>query len=273
MPESGLPLAHEAPGKNERAKTGHDWDWVAALKIGDNKIAKGAYTAAAATARRVGGDVPAAEAVPRPADTSAILGIPEAELTPKVRDAIMNLMREVETLRRELLRSNARLADLEKLADQDALVPLHNRRAFVREMSRLMSYAQRYNAPASLVFFDVNGLKAINDTNGHAAGDAALQLVSATLTESVRESDVVGRLGGDEFGVLLAYANEQQAREKAEQLDTAIANRPLEWEGKKISVIVAWGVYSFKAGEDVATALDAADKAMYAKKASMKAKT
>ena len=136
-----------------------------------------------------------------------------------------------------------------------------------------MSYAQRYNAPASLVFFDVNGLKAINDTYGHAAGDAALQHVSATLTESVRESDVVGRLGGDEFGVLLAYANEQQAKEKAEQLGASISSKPIDWEGKKIPVVVAWGVYSFKAGEDVATALDAADKAMYAKKASMKAKT
>ena len=244
------------------------------MKIGDSKIAKGAYASAASTVRRATGDAPppSAEAA-RAADSSAIMGIPEAELTPKVRDAIMTLMREVETLRRELLRSNARLADLEKLADQDALVPLHNRRAFVREMSRLMSYAQRYNAPASLVFFDVNGLKAINDTYGHAAGDAALQHVSATLTESVRESDVVGRLGGDEFGVLLAYANEQQAKEKAEQLGASISAKPIDWEGKKIPVVVAWGVYSFKAGEDVATALDAADKAMYAKKASMKAKT
>lgn len=106
------------------------------MKIGDSKIAKGAYASAASTVRRAAGDAPppppSAEAA-RAADSSAIMGIPEAELTPKVRDAIMTLMREVETLRRELLRSNARLADLEKLADQDALVPLHNRRAFVRE--------------------------------------------------------------------------------------------------------------------------------------------
>ena len=102
------------------------------MKIGDSKIAKGAYASAASTVRRAAGDAPPPEAA-RAADSSAIMGIPEAELTPKVRDAIMTLMREVETLRRELLRSNARLADLEKLADQDALVPLHNRRAFVRE--------------------------------------------------------------------------------------------------------------------------------------------
>lgn len=203
-------------------------------------------------------------------DNASVLGIPEAELTPKVRDAIMALMREVEALRREVARSNARLGEMEKLADQDSLVPMYNRRAFVREMSRMMAYATRYKSPTSLLFFDVNGLKAINDTHGHTAGDRALIGVATALIEQVRTSDVVGRLGGDEFGVLLSHADEAQARKKADQLGAVIAGRPLKWEGKVIEIRVAFGVYTFKAGEDAVTALAAADKAMYSHKAAMK---
>ncbi len=237
------------------------------MRIGDNKLV-GAAQASATTVRRVGPAV--AEALPVSVDSASVMGIPEAELTPKVREAIMALMREVEALRREVAQSNARLGDMEKLADQDSLVPMYNRRAFVREMSRMMAYATRYKSPTSLLFFDVNGLKAINDAHGHTAGDRALTSVATTLIDQVRTSDVVGRLGGDEFGVLLAHADDAQARKKADQLGAAIAARPLKWEGKTIEVAVAYGVYTFKPGEDAVTALAAADKAMYNHKAAMK---
>jgi PleD family two-component response regulator len=164
-------------------------------------------TVAGAAARGVSAAEPAA----RPADTATVMGIPEAELTPKVHDAIMALMREVEALRRDLAKSNARLSELEQLADRDALLPMFNRRAFVREMSRMMAVTTRYGTPASLIFFDVNGLKTLNDTQGHALGDQALLHVANTLLENVRGTDVVGRLGGDEFGVLLSHASEDRA--------------------------------------------------------------
>jgi diguanylate cyclase (GGDEF)-like protein len=204
------------------------------------------------------------------ADTTSVMGIPEAELTPKVRSAIMALMQEVDVLRRELERSKQRLLNLERLADQDSLTPVINRRAFVRELSRVISYTQRYGASSSLIYFDVNGFKAINDTYGHACGDAALMHVVDVLCKNVRDSDVVGRLGGDEFGVILAQADERQAREKAAQLARAVAARPLEWEGKQIKIEVAYGVYNFKAGENATEALAAADREMYAHKKTLK---
>ncbi len=74
------------------------------------------------------------------ADTMSIMGVPETELTAKVRTALMTLMREVEELRRDLNRTRARLAELEREADQDTLTPLANRRAFVRELSKVMSF-------------------------------------------------------------------------------------------------------------------------------------
>ena len=117
----------------------------------------------------------------RAPDTLSIMDIPPNELTPKVREAIMTLMAEVDHLRQEIEEQRARVSNLERLADQDPLTPLVNRRAFVRELSRIVSFSERYGTPASLVFFDMNGLKAINDTYGHAAGDAALQRVAVVL--------------------------------------------------------------------------------------------
>ena len=97
-------------------------------------------------------------------DSITVMGIPEPELTPKVRAALMTLMAEVEELRRDLSRTRERLADLERLADQDPLTPIANRRAFVRELSKVMSFTERYGGGASLIYFDVNELKTVNDT-------------------------------------------------------------------------------------------------------------
>ena len=90
-------------------------------------------------------------------------------------------------------------------------MPVANRRSFVRELSRMLSYAQRYGGEISVLYFDVNDMKSINDTYGHAAGDAAIGHVANLLAASIRESDVVGRLGGDEFGIILANAPESEA--------------------------------------------------------------
>jgi len=194
------------------------------------------------------------------------MGIPEAEITPKVRDALMTLMSEVDALRRELTTMKGRLAAVQQEADTDSLVPVLNRRAFVRELSRMISYSERYGTPASLVFIDLNNFKTVNDSYGHAAGDAVLEYVAGALVEHVRESDIVGRIGGDEFAVILAQANEDDAMDKAERLMHLIADKPLEIMGHKIPVSVSPGAVAFKPGEDAAAALARADEAMYAAK-------
>jgi diguanylate cyclase (GGDEF)-like protein len=214
----------------------------------------------------------AATTVRAPTDTASVGGIPEVELTPKVRDALMMLMREVENLRDELTRTKTRLADLERLADQDSLVPVFNRRAFVREMLRVRSYTERYGGNACLIFFDVNDLKKINDTLGHAAGDAAITQVAKTLVDNLRDSDVIGRLGGDEFCIILAQADEARARDKAAVLTEAVLRQPLQWEGKTVGLSVACGVYAVKPGDDPNTALAAADRAMYSDKSQTKSR-
>ena len=240
-------------------------------------------TTSVSRAGRVRGQVrnPAAGAAtsvspPRPiADTTSVMGIPETELTPKVQAAIQTLMEEVDRLRQSLDQATQRLAGLEQLADQDPLMPIANRRAFVRELSRIQSFSERYDSPASLVFFDLNGFKDLNDTHGHVAGDAALRHVAQTLIRNLRESDVVGRLGGDEFGVILVQAEEATAKEKARTLAEAIRTTPFEWQGATLNLDVAYGIYAFGPGDqalDVDEALARADSAMYAQKNAMKSR-
>lgn len=207
----------------------------------------------------------------RISDVTSIMDIPEGELTPKVRSAIMTLMTEVERLRDELKQNKSRVERLEQLADQDTLAPIANRRAFVREMSRIMAFSQRYGTASSVLFFDVDGLKAVNDTHGHAAGDAVLLFIANVLKENIRESDIVGRLGGDEFGVLLAQADKQGANEKAASLAKAVADKDFDWQGTMLPVSLSFGAYSFMPGEDVSTALANADRAMYDNKRRSKA--
>ncbi|MGH6872581.1 MAG: GGDEF domain-containing protein, partial [Rhizomicrobium sp.] len=200
------------------------------------------------------------------AAAASVLGIPEAEFTPRVRDAIMTLMSEVDGLRRELQQTRSRLQEVEHAADQDQLLPLLNRRAFVRELNRYINFASRYATPASLVYFDLDDFKAINDTHGHAAGDAVLSHFADTLLAHVRDSDVVGRLGGDEFGIILSHADSTQAHAKAAALAATLQASPPMWRGKALQVAFSYGAFELIGGENADNAMARADEAMYAHK-------
>jgi diguanylate cyclase (GGDEF)-like protein len=237
------------------------------MKISDSSRPSGRTTAtgrSTATASvRAGSMAPSVAAVVEP---SHVMGIPVAELTTRVRDVLMTLMQEVESLRRELDRTKEKLSEVERVADTDTLSPIANRRAFVRELSRVMSYAERYNIETSLLFFDVDGLKAVNDSHGHAAGDAVLMHVADALRANIRTSDIVGRLGGDEFAVILSHANEAQALQKADLLQSRIRDVAVQFEGQQISTAASVGVYTFGPGETPTNVIAAADKIMYKQK-------
>lgn len=174
-----------------------------------------------------------------------------------------SLEEEVERLRAEVARLTRRLAEVELIADRDPLTPALNRRAFVRELSRALAFQARYGGEAAVIYFDLDGLKALNDAHGHAAGDAAIQAVIAVLADGVRESDVVGRLGGDEFAVLLARASLEDARQKATSLADTVAAEPLAHGGALLSLSVSFGVRALEPGRDAAQTLAEADAAMY----------
>ena len=220
----------------------------------------------AAVRRRVALQNQVGAGAARAPDSAAFLGLGEDELTPKVQAALGQLLTEIEELRSEVARLKAHLAEAEDLADQDALTPLFNRRAFVRELSRNLSFVQRYGQPASLVYFDLDGFKTVNDRFGHAVGDEALKAVAERLLSQVRESDVVGRIGGDEFAVILSQADETAARAKAAQLKTAVEAEPVQAGRWLTPVHLTFGVAQLDPDRTAEEMMAEADAAMFATK-------
>ncbi|PWE18949.1 GGDEF domain-containing protein [Marinicauda salina] len=196
------------------------------------------------------------------------MGVPESELTVNVQRALLSLMGEVDALRKETDALRAKVRDLEALADRDAMLPVLNRRAFLREVSKALALAERHEAPSALVYLDLNGFKQINDAHGHAAGDAVLKGVADLLVAHVRETDAVGRLGGDEFGVVLTLTPTEAAERKAAELARAIESTPIMQGDRELRVGAAWGVQPLESGLGVETAMAKADAAMYARKSS-----
>jgi diguanylate cyclase (GGDEF)-like protein len=219
---------------------------------------------------RMGRGKPAAgsagNGAPAVGDVSSVLGLSEAELTPNVRAAISTLLDEVDTLRREVEAMRGRAVQLERLADEDSLLPVANRRAFVRELSRMMGWAERYGSPGCLLYFDVDNLKLVNDSHGHAAGDACLKRIGETMMSNVRGSDIVGRLGGDEFGIIMTHCDPQTAADKAQCLLALIEAEPLVWHGASIPISLSVGLCPFSGSEQPIDMLHAADRAMYRQK-------
>ncbi len=187
------------------------------------------------------------------------LGLSRRDVSEAAIDAIERLTAE----RNDLI---ARLAAAEELADRDTLAPTLNRRAFLRELHRTMSEVQRYSTPAAVIYMDLDGFKALNDAYGHAAGDAVLRHVGMLLLDSVRESDIVGRLGGDEFGVILNRAAPDEARAKAAALINSINTSAILHAGIAHRISASIGVHAIALAEDPETAIARADEAMYADK-------
>jgi diguanylate cyclase (GGDEF)-like protein len=178
----------------------------------------------------------------------------------------VRLAAEVARLEAELAAMRARIAELETHAESDPLTGVMNRRGFERELKRATAYLRRYGGAAALIYLDLDGFKPVNDRNGHAAGDAMLEAVAASLVKAVRASDAVARIGGDEFAVLLWNLSAADARKKAAELEGAIAATSVPWEGQTLAVGAAAGVAEISAGAAVDQLIARADAAMYARK-------
>ncbi|MBX9747033.1 MAG: GGDEF domain-containing protein [Hyphomonadaceae bacterium] len=196
------------------------------------------------------------------AETTELLqrhGLDARDISESGIEVLARLTLELEAMR-------ARLADTEALADRDTLSPVFNRRAFLRALHRTMSEVERYRTPAAVLYIDLDGFKALNDSFGHGAGDAILRHVGRLLMDNVRESDVVGRLGGDEFGVILNRASAEEARAKAAMLSAAINSAAVTYAGMHHRVRASFGVHPIALVEDPEYAIARADEAMYADK-------
>ena len=163
--------------------------------------------------------------------------------------------------------------EIEKLndvAETDPLTQILNRRGFERELRRAIAYVKRYSVSAARVYLDVDRLKPVNDTFGHAAGDAYLVAMAQALARSVRQSDTLARLGGDEFVILLWNINEHDAQIKAAALEDEVDALAISFEGQTIHAGISAGITVLGPLDEVGDVLTRADKAMYQRKRARK---
>jgi diguanylate cyclase (GGDEF)-like protein len=166
-------------------------------------------------------------------------------------------------LRASLSEMRERLDQLEQLADTDTLTPLPNRRRFLRELERTVAQANRHETPAAVLYIDIDSLKAVNDRYGHFAGDAALIHVAKLLAGLIRSTDIVARIGGDEFALILDHLDHGSAIDTAERIGRCIAANPLDVGGNIVRLEASIGTATIMRGDTVEDVMQRADRNMY----------
>ena len=174
---------------------------------------------------------------------------------------------QIRRLRTQLAQALARIDQLQASADTDFLLEIPNRRGFERELNRAVAYIKRYHASGAVIVLDVDRLKPINDTFGHAAGDSVLKAIVTALSRQIRSSDMIGRLGGDEFALLLWNLSETDAHAKAASLEQAVDGLSFVFRGRTVTTGASAGVAVLGPHSEAGRALEEADCAMYVRKA------
>jgi diguanylate cyclase (GGDEF)-like protein len=173
------------------------------------------------------------------------------------------MARSIKTLGYFFGRAHRLAHEVDKLARTDFLTQLNNRRAFIELGSTAVTLAGRHARPLSLVMLDVDHFKAINDTRGHGAGDAVIRAVADVIRGHHRRTDIAGRLGGEEFAVLLPETSLAAAVAAAERLRLSIDCHALAYEDAAVHFTVSVGVAELRAGEELDALIARADTALY----------
>jgi len=193
-------------------------------------------------------------------DAAVMVGIPEEELTPNVQNALTALLRELEEKREDLAHAQAHTAYLENLADSHPYLPVINRRALLREVSRIQAHAKQVGTTNAFVYLHIPAVERIRIKYGHVAAQGAMIQAAAALSGALRASDVIGSLGDNNLGVVLTLADDTTAANKVPVLVAAIEDQPFTWRNETIKLAVAAGMHVFEAEETADAGVDAADR-------------
>ena len=170
----------------------------------------------------------------------------------------------------EAMNNFRKFDELERASNIDALTGLPNRRSLMETFTSECERARRYGQPLSVLFIDIDKFKPINDQYGHAAGDEALKLLARTMRSTMRTTDMVARLAGDEFIALLPGSTREEAQIAASRLRDAIAQTTLLHQGVSIKLQISVGITEYEMNESPEDILERADHAMYEDKRSRK---
>src|SRR3954447_12269227 len=201
-------------------------------------------------------------AVPLPGETET-LGYLTVFTRAKGREFSDDDVRQLETLALRAgpaIENARRFREARQLADLDALTGLHNRRYFHETLARECARAHRYERKLSLIVFDLDDFKEVNDRVGHLAGDTVLAEAAERVRDVVRTADIACRVGGDEFAVILPESLLNDADQLYRRIQNAVSSRPLGQAGK---LYLSAGVAELRAEDDPVTFFQRADNALY----------
>jgi len=179
------------------------------------------------------------------------------------QDLIDELTASIEAFTRVQTDNERLIGELERLAREDALTHVHNRRSFLEQVGKAVSYARRHQTTIAIAVIDVDHFKEINDNYGHAAGDEVLASIAGILGKNIRESDSLGRLGGEEFAILFMSAEEPGLVELLRRLVGEVASRDIETTNGVVKSSISVGIAFWDGSETMESLINRADAAMY----------
>jgi len=191
--------------------------------------------------------------------------IHKMELYVRVKNAL-KIRNAEKSLQKTLAKLEEKNRLLEVLADTDGLTGLYNHRYLINILSYNMNIAKRYSSPLSIIMFDIDHFKYVNDTYGHITGDKILKLVASTFRDYLRNVDIVGRYGGEEFLIILQNTNLKGCIKAAELLRKQIEKKVITERGNNITITISGGVCEYKIGYNLPSYISTADKLLYTAK-------
>ncbi|NQV46998.1 MAG: GGDEF domain-containing protein [Rhodospirillaceae bacterium] len=192
-------------------------------------------------------------------DPTTIMGIPAAEVTPRVQETLTNLMVEFDSTRAELKSAKAHIQYLEELSESHSYLPIINRRGLHRELSRMLALAERAEISNTFVCFHIRNIQDIRRKYGLGAAENALIWAAEILNAGIRDTDVIGSLGGHDLGVILTVAEAESAADLAAKLAEALEQGAFPWDGERLSLKTAHGQHTFRPGDSAETVMAGAD--------------
>lgn len=181
----------------------------------------------------------------------------------KESDEVKILTSRLAELEAETQKLREKIAKERKAAQIDTLTGIPNRLAYQERITQEYARWKRFKHPLSLVVWDVDHFKKINDGYGHATGDRVLQAIAKQLQGKIRETDLLARFGGEEFVLIMPGANTAAALAVAEKLRAAIEATPFHFRGKPVQVTISCGIAEFGENDTIDTVFERADSALY----------